>query len=172
LDNIWIWSNSPLFLSFVQCKISKIQFVALPMNNLKLIHLALFGCAALTTGCGVLPLSNFFSDLAPGLDQNPLSAPAAQAPRQNATCVTPNHFAKIVWQAEQPTMTFGAKPDQLSLNNAPSSVAQNTDGSLTYGSAGESTTYTRIFADNTCFVQVVGAGNQVVLEENGTIGTY
>jgi hypothetical protein len=159
------------YLSF-SVKSVKSEFVALPMNNLRLIHLALLSCATLTTGCGVLPLSNFFSESAPGLDQNPISAPAAQAPRQNATCITPNYFAKVVWQAEQPSLTFGAKPDKLTLNNAPSGVAQNADGSLTYSSPGESTTYTRVYADNSCFIQVVGAGNQVVLEENGTLGTY
>lgn len=148
------------------------------MKNLRvLISPALFGFTlALVTACGSLPFSDLFSDQSTPSDQSatqaPAGQPAAQAPRQNATCVTPNYFARIVWQNNQPQMTFGGKPDRLTLQNTPVAVAQNPDGSITYQAPGEAVTYARIYADNTCFVQVVRGQNQVVLEESGALGTF
>ncbi|MFM7426978.1 MAG: hypothetical protein ACKO7W_18605 [Elainella sp.] len=144
-------------------------------NSRVLIAPALFGFTlALVTACGSLPFSDLFSSQSTP-DQTapaPAGQPAAQAPRQNATCVTPNYFARVVWQNDQPQMTFGGKPDRLTLQNAPVAATQNPDGSITYQAPGEAVTYARVYADNTCFVQVVRGQNQVVLEESGALGTY
>jgi hypothetical protein len=133
------------------------------------IQMALLGLVAtLATSCD--SLSNLFSDGSAPVDQAAPGA-ASSVPRQNATCTTANYFAKVEWQGDQPTMSFGRKPDQLTLSNAPAILASNADGSITYQASGEALTYARLYPNNSCFVQVIRAPNQVVLEENGTVGS-
>ncbi len=128
-------------------------------------QMVLIGLVAALASTGCDTLSSLLSD-APPADP----AASAIALGQNATCTTPNYVAKIVWQGDQPTMSFG-KPAQLTLNNAPAASATNPDGSVTYRADGEASTYARLYPNSTCFVQVVGTENQVVLEENGTVGS-
>jgi len=139
------------------------------------ISLALLGLtAALATSCDSLPFSDLFSvnDSTPA-DQTAISVPgtASSAPNRNVACITPNYVARVEWQGDQPKMTFGRKPDQFTLNKAPAAATSNPDGSRTYRAGGEALTYARIYPNNSCFVQVVRAQNQVVLEENGTVGS-
>ncbi|MBW4467200.1 MAG: hypothetical protein KME07_17375 [Pegethrix bostrychoides GSE-TBD4-15B] len=144
------------------------------MKYLHPIQMLMLGLmATLATSCD--SLTNLLSDGSTPTDQAPAdpAAPGAatSAPRQNASCTTANYFAKVVWQGDQPTMTFGRKPDQTTLNNAPAVLASNSDGSITYRADGEAATYVRLYPNNSCFVQVVQAENQVVLEETGTVGS-
>jgi hypothetical protein len=168
------WHRHNLFYS-VKSEKSKPALASMK-NSRVLISPALFSLTlALVTACGSLPFSDLFSSQSS--DQSATQAPAgqapvAQAPLQNVTCVTPNYFARVVWQNNQPQMTFGAKPDRLTLQNTPVATAQNPDGSITYQAPGAAVTYARIYADKTCFVQVVRDQNQVVLEESGALGTY
>lgn len=109
---------------------------------------------------------------------NPTAAPnpdtaASEQPTINGvlgadvTCESPSHFAKIAWNEGLPYMTFGDKPDITTLNATPATVTINPDVSLTYGTQGESTFYTRIYPNGSCFVQVTNASGNVILEENG-----
>lgn len=95
-----------------------------------------------------------------------------QAPRQDATCITTNYVSRIDWQGDNAFVTFGRKPSATAVQNAPATVTRNVDGSLTYGFSAENTTYTRVYPDNTCFVQVVRSNNAVVLEESGVLGSW
>ena len=145
------------------------------MNHLqRLMPLTLLGLtAALATSCDSLPFADLFAKDSAPADQTAVSIPGAanSAPSRNVVCTTPNYLAKIEWQGDQPNLTFGRKPDQFTLNKAPVVANSNPDGSITYRASGEALTYARIYPNNSCFVQVVRAPNQVVLEENGTIGS-
>jgi len=140
----------------------------------RLMPLTLLGLtAALATSCDSLPFADLFTKDSAPVDQTAVSVPGAanSAPSRNVVCMTPNYLAKVEWQGDQPKLTFGRKPDQFTLNKAPAAAKSNPDGSITYRAGGEALTYARIYPNNSCFVQVVRAQNQVVLEENGIVGS-
>lgn len=99
-------------------------------------------------------------------------SPGGRVPRENRTCVTADHFAKVVWRTGTPLMTFGLKSGAITLNQVPARAIDNPDGSLTYEAKGEKTFYSRIYANNSCFVQIVSGNGVVILEESGQVGRW
>lgn len=104
-----------------------------------------------------------------------ITAPGLQPPpettaRESYACLTANYFTEITWQQDQPQMSFGRKPAELTFSNEVANVKGNADGSFTYQLAKEDLFYTRVYPDRSCFVQVVTSNNIPIVEENGKLG--
>ncbi|MGG6293491.1 hypothetical protein ACQ4M4_03620 [Leptolyngbya sp. AN02str] len=91
--------------------------------------------------------------------------------REAFRCNTPSYYADVTWQQDQPRLSFTRKPNDTTLNQAtPVSLTHNDDGSITYGYQRDTIVYSRVYADQSCFVQVVNPMNSnVVIEEVGTV---
>jgi hypothetical protein len=91
--------------------------------------------------------------------------------RENYACLTTNYFADIIWQQDQPRMTFGRKPSETATRDALTTVKSNPDGSFTYATTQASLFYTRVYPDRTCLLQIVNPTSGIAtLEENGKLG--
>lgn len=144
------------------------------MKGLMLVQGILW--SSLLTGCVVqmpAPVQSPPASPSPQPSLTPASpSPGTRVPRENRTCVTADHFAKVVWRDRTPLMTFGLKSGAITLNKAPARAIDNPDGSLTYEAKGEKVFYSRIYANNSCFVQIVSGNGQVILEESGQVGRW
>lgn len=96
-------------------------------------------------------------------------ADLAQVPAQDVTCEGRSHVIRIVWSQGQPLLTFYRKPDDVTINLAPSTYARNSDGSLTYTYTTATTTTLTVYANNTCFMQVVGSSGAIEVSEEGQL---
>lgn len=117
----------------------------------------------------------------PTTSQPTVSVPPSVLPEQSPSvpqltgqdigCSTPQHFAEVTWQTGQPRLTFGRKPDGITLyEGTPISVVDNPDGSRTYGHQGELTAYARFYLSGQCLLQSLDSQGKVVVEEFGSIG--
>lgn len=104
---------------------------------------------------------------APAQANPPAAQPAAAA--QAIRCETPNYYADVAIENNQPVMSFVRKPGTVSLNKAPATRTNNADGSVTFAASGEQTFYSRLYSNATCFLQTVGSNGVVGFEENGQI---
>lgn len=101
----------------------------------------------------------------------PLQALATAPVRESYGCLTANYFADIVWQQDQPQLSIGRRPAEVSLQGAVAKVTGNADGSFTYAVNREALYYTRVYPDRTCLIQVVDpASGRPTLEESGRLG--
>ncbi|WAL61456.1 hypothetical protein [Thermocoleostomius sinensis] len=96
---------------------------------------------------------------------------STQTAGKNVACDTPSHFAEVTWQDGGPSMTYVDKPDRTNFSQVtPVAIVSNADGSTTYGYAGDSTTYVRIYPNGSCLVQTIDAQGTVTVEEFGRVG--
>jgi hypothetical protein len=101
--------------------------------------------------------------------------PAASAPaRENYACLTANYFANITWRQDQPSLSFGRKPQQALAQNQAARSTANPDGSFTYelaSSLDNRLYYARVYPDRTCLLQVIDkVSGQTSVEESGSLG--
>ena len=101
--------------------------------------------------------------------------PAALAPaREDYACISANYFANITWRQDQPSLSFGRKPQQAIAQNQAARSTGNPDGSFTYELAGSLENmlyYARVYPDRTCLLQVIDQiSGQASVEESGSLG--
>ncbi|MBF2084503.1 hypothetical protein [Thermoleptolyngbya sp. C42_A2020_037] len=128
--------------------------------------IALTSCRDPLTSDGTPPPATPATPVAPTSPDVPIS-------RQPVTCNTTNYFAEVLWENNQPLMSFLQKPNLNNLSRAQGvTVTSNPDGSTTYGYQGETIFYARVFPDGTCFVQSLTSSGQLLVEESGRIAEF
>lgn len=102
---------------------------------------------------------------------SPASGTSTSSARENYGCLTTNYFTNLVWQQNQPTMTFGRQASTPVFRDELAKVTANGDGSFTYEVDKDALFYTRVYPDRTCLIQVVNAASgAATIEELGTLG--
>lgn len=133
------------------------------------------------TMIGAIALSSCLNSRTTNVTPSPTTPAASVAPAspgvpismQPVTCNTPNYFAEVLWENNQPLMSFLQKPNLSNLSRSSGvTVTTNPDGSTTYGYQGESVFYARVFPDGTCFVQSLTSSGQLLVEESGRIAEF
>lgn len=128
--------------------------------------IALASCRDPLTSDGTPPPATPATPVAP-------TSPDGSISRQPVTCNTTNYFAEVLWENNQPLMSFLQKPNLNNLSRAQGvTVTSNPDGSTTYGYQGEAIFYARVFPDGTCFVQSLTSSGQLLVEESGRIAEF
>lgn len=117
------------------------------------------------------------SDVAPAptISASPAApaSPGVPMSMQPVTCNTTNYFTEVLWENNQPLMSFLQKPNLANLSRSPGvTITTNPDGSTTYGYQGEAVFYARVFPDGTCFVQSLTSSGQLLVEESGRIAEF
>lgn len=142
------------------------------VGGIRWIGLTILGAIALAS-CRD-PLTSSVAP-APTIPETPAppTSPTTPIARQPVTCNTTNYFAEVLWENDQPLMSFLQKPNLNNLSRASGIiVTPNPDGSTTYGYPGETIFYARIFPNGTCFVQSLTRSGQLLFEEPGRVSEF
>lgn len=90
---------------------------------------------------------------------------------QDLVCNTPTHLTEVLWEGDEPRLTFTQKPNQVTLNQVDSvTVISNADGGRTYGYKSEDsdlTVFSRFYLDGTCLIQALDGQDNVTVEVTG-----
>lgn len=138
-------------------------------------HLVIVLGVALLLGCADRTVNqsadqSLFAQPASPAPQPPIPISPSQLSKEQFSCVTPNYFAEISWEQDQPRMSFGRANSAADLRNASVAIVGNADGSKTYGSSAEATFYTRVFSDQSCLLQSLDSQQNIIVEEYGRVG--